>query len=151
MRLPRQIRTSIVLVLGTACVTDDGVRPRGPFVYSAVTRTCGPADGPAVAIYLTTVAVRSLQPPAPYVRIVVQQPIDQVVGTWRIGRNEVFASALYARGTNDFEMAERGEVIVNAVEGDNTLRGSADVTFPSAGRVSGTFRGEWIPSVELCG
>ncbi|HEY6107486.1 MAG TPA: hypothetical protein VIV56_01160 [Gemmatimonadales bacterium] len=142
----------IAALLAVACLSDSTLRPPGRFHYAAAARACGPADGPAVGIYLATVPVESLAPPAPYIRIAVWQPLDHLAGgSWLIAAGDTSAAAWYYTAPNQFEVATGGHVMVTAVQPDTTIEGSLDVTFPAAGRVTGGFRSVWIAGAPLCG
>lgn len=144
-------------VLPTACTSGDIPEParslaaRG-LTYAAATRACGPADGPAVEIYLAPAPVESLEPAAPYVRIYVWQPLDGLAGrSWILGGGEPEGSAWFHSSATEYEVAARGTVTVNRVTSDSTVEGSADLTFANAGRVRGGFRAVWISNSVLCG
>lgn len=71
-------------VLVAACGSDAVTGPDMP--YAAVTPACGAADGPALAIYLAHAPITSLEPSPPYVRIFIEQPINQLAGrSWTVG------------------------------------------------------------------
>ena len=140
------------LALALACLSDSTLRPPGRFFYSAAARACGPTDGPAVGIYLATVPVESLAPPAPYIRIAVWQPLEHLAGgSWLIAAGDTSADAWYYTAPNHFEVATGGHVMVMIVQPDTTIEGSVDVTFLGAGRITGGFRSLWIASAPLCG
>jgi hypothetical protein len=143
--------------LPAACTSGDIPGPTrslaaSGLAHAAATRACGPADGPAVAIYIASAPVESLEPAAPYVRIYVWQPLDRLAErSWNLAGGEPEGSAWFQSSATDFEVAVRGTVRVNRVAPDGTVEGSADVTFPSTGRVRGGFRAVWVPNAMLCG
>jgi hypothetical protein len=138
------------LTLVVACASDGPLPPPEGFQHAAATRACGPADGPAVAIYLVTAPAAALVPPAPYVRINVWQSVSDVEGgSWEVGGDA--AAAAYFTAPNDFEVASDGWIRIQVVGADTTVEGSVDLTFPNAGRVAGGFRAVWISAAPLCG
>ena len=142
----------LAALLALACLSDSTLRPPGRFHYAAAARACGPADGPAVGIYLATVPVESLAPPVPYIRIAVWQPVDRLAGgSWLIAAGDTSADAWYYTAPSQFEVATGGHVRVKVVLADTTIEGSVDVTFPGAGRVTGGFRSAWFAGAPLCG
>ncbi|MDQ3697208.1 MAG: hypothetical protein M3373_04185 [Gemmatimonadota bacterium] len=143
------LKLSTILAFAVACSSDGTVGPPTGMAHAAATRECGPAGGPAVAIYLTRAPVESLEPPPPYVRIVVWHALETLEGrSWLVGGRD--ASGWFFSAANDFEFATSGRVTVNDVDADSTIHGSADLRFPNAGRVTGGFRAEWISRAQLC-
>jgi hypothetical protein len=142
---------SAAILMVAACSSDDIPGSPAGLPYAAATPTCGPTDGPAVAIYLSPSPVTSLDPAIPYVRIAVWQPLDRLrERTWTLG--EGAATAGYFTTQNEFETASSGSVTVTTIDSDSTVRGSAVFTFPTRGTVTGGFRAHWLPvATLLCG
>jgi hypothetical protein len=113
---------------------------------------CGPADGPAVEIYLTPMPLETSEPTAPYVRIYIWQSLANLSErAWAVGGDEPVGAASHHSSSNDLVVATSGIVTVTRVAADNTIEGSADLTFPGTRRVRGGFRAAWRPRVMLCG
>ncbi len=80
------MRVKPFLLIGAAfslvagCNSQDVSAPPAGYSNAAATRTCGPADGPAVAIYLAPDAIDTLEPAAPYIRIYLWKSVDAVLG-----------------------------------------------------------------------
>ncbi len=151
MPLTRMLRSSLVVAFAMAC-SSDATSPlfRG-FVYSAAAFQCGPADGPAVAIYLAPNPVGSIEPSAPFVRVYVPVQLDQLTAhVWPIASNTE-AGAWFHADAFSSELAESGYMIVSSVDSDNTITGSVDLHFPDAGHIRSQFRATWVPSHALCG
>jgi hypothetical protein len=152
MSVARLIGSWAIVVFPVACASDGIPGPPAGLAHAAATSACGPADGPAVTIYLSHAPVESLEPPAPYVRIYIWQPLDRLAGrSWVVAGDEAEGSAWLHPVARDNEVATSGRVRVNVVTSDNTIEGLADLTFPSAGRVRGGFRAVWLPRTVLCG
>jgi len=140
----------VALALVAACASDGPLPPPEGFQHATATRTCGPADGPAVAIYLVTAPTAALEPPAPHVRINVWQSVSDLAGgMWEVDADS--AAAVYVTAPGEFEAASDGWIRVRAVGADTVLEGSVDLSFPDAGRVAGGFRAVWISAAPLCG
>lgn len=134
------------------CNSDDALSPPVGFAHAAATRSCGPADGPAVAIYLAPEAIATLEPATPYIRIDVWQAADALVGTWSLSPTSANAAAArFQVSLGSIESATGGTVVVSAVGRDSTITGSVDLQFPSSGRVHGGFSARWISRTFLCG
>jgi hypothetical protein len=152
MFLIRRTSVSMVVCLSMACGADGISAPPLDLTHAAATFACGPADGPAVAIYLAPDPVTSLEPPAPYVRIYVAQPLDALVGQpWILAGTKSAGGAWFHSASNTDEIANTGYVTVISVSSDNTIVGVVDIAFPNAGRIRGGFRAVWVPSTVLCG
>ena len=150
MGLFRWIGVAVIGVLAAGCSSDTAVGPSGSFDHAAVTPTCGPADGPAVAIYLTSEPVTSLEPKGVYIRVFVPGTVDQIAGTsWPIASNSE-AGARYTRSADSYEWATSGLLIVKSVGDDGSLSGSVYLDFPDAGHIQGEFHAEWFPASQPC-
>lgn len=145
------LRSSLVVAFAMAC-SSDATSPlfRG-FVYSAAAFQCGPADGPAVAIYLAPNPIGSIEPSAPFVRVYVPVQLDQLTAhVWPIASNTE-AGAWFHADASSSELAESGYMIVSSVDSDNTITGSVDLRFPDAGHIKTAFSAKWQPNNILCG
>lgn len=151
MSVPRLV-SSWMLVVFFGCASDGIPGPATGLAHAAATVACGPADGPAVAIYLASAPVESLEPAAPYLRFYVWQSLERLSGrSWAVAGRESEGGAWLHSTATDYEIAIGGRVTVSSVAPDSTIEGSADVTFPSAGRIRVRFRAEWLSRAVLCG
>jgi hypothetical protein len=145
------LRLSLVAAFAMACSSDAVSPPLRGFVYSAAAFACGPADGPAVAIYLAPNPVGSIEPSAPYVRVYVSVQAAQLTAhVWPIASNTEAAAWFHPDASTD-ELAESGYMIVSSVDSDNTITGSVDLRFPDAGHIKTAFSAKWHPNNILCG
>lgn len=152
MTLIRRTGFSIIAATVLACASDRIAAPPRGFANAAATRDCGPADGPAVAIYLASSEVSTPVPARPYIRIWIPRDLSELPGTtWTFaGANTEGGVWLYS-GTGNPELATRGFAVINSVMADKSIHGTIDVQFPSD-RVTGGFNATWIPqSGALCG
>ena len=135
-----------------ACATAPG-EPIGPPTAAVATRTCGPADGPAVSIVLAPSAEAAAAERPPYVRVAIWRAPDEIAGrTWAL--NGVPDGAAWRHtGPRDFEVATRAAVTVLRVAADTTIDGAVDLAFPSGARVRQAVRAAWrAPDARmLCG
>lgn len=148
----RLIGLCLLAASSTACAPDDISGVSETLAHAVATPACGPADGPAVAIYLTSAPAEVLEPPAPHVRITVWQPLESLAGrSWNLTDRTLAGGAWYHSTATDFELATSGRVTVNAVSSRKTIRGSVDLVFPKAGRVRREFEALWRSRATLCG
>jgi hypothetical protein len=151
MSLIRVMSVSMVISFSLACAADGISGPPFRFTHAAATFACGPADGPAVAIYLTPNPVTSLAPTAPFVRIYVAQSVNALAaGPWILAGSKAQGGAWFQSAASE-EAAAIGYMIVSSVSVDKTIEGTVDVTFPNAGRIQGGFHAVWVPNTVLCG
>ncbi len=142
---------TLISALALACSSDGVLGPSGRFDHAAATFACGPADGPALAIYLAPDPITSLDPPGAFLRVYVPGTISQISGrVWPIATNSD-AAAWFHPATNASEIATNGYLMVGSANADKTVDGSVDLQFPSAGHFHGSFHAGWIPSNVLCG
>jgi hypothetical protein len=150
MSVTRLFRFSLVAVVAMGCNDSTSPSLRG-FVYSAASAQCGPADGPAVAVYLAPNPVGTVAPSAPYVRVYVAvQPSELTAHVWPIGSKTEAGAWFYSDGSTS-ELAESGYMIVNSIDSDNTINGSLEIFFPDAGHIKSEFHAKWLANNILCG
>jgi hypothetical protein len=134
---------SVLVVFAIGCSDGISASPTS-YTHAAATFACGPADGPAVAIYLSPNPVTSLEPSGPYVRIYISEAVEQVGGKgWPIGGSTP-ASAWFQTSSSNSEAATSGYIITSSVSADKTIEGTVNLNFPNAGNVHGGFHAEWI-------
>jgi hypothetical protein len=142
---------AVVVLVAMACRSDGVTSPIRHFEYSAATFSCGPADGPATAIYLAAEPVGSIEPATPFVRIYVTVAVDQLSGhVWQLSDGSAEGAAWFHSLDASSEIATSGYMIVSTVGNDKTVQGSVYLEFPDAGRVSGVFTATWIPGTIGC-
>jgi len=144
------LRFSLVAVFAMACSSDSVSAPLRGFMYSAVAAQCGPADGPAVAVFLAPSPAGANEASAPYVRVYVPVSVDRLTGVWPIATNTEAAAWFHPNGST-YESADTGYMIVGSVDSDNTVTGSVDLRFPDAGHIKTAFRAKFRPNNILCG
>jgi hypothetical protein len=151
MSVTRVLRFSLVPVFAMACSSDSVSAPLRGFVYSAAVAQCGPADGPAVAIYLSPNPVESIEPSEPFVRVYVPVQLSQLTGhVWQIESINSIAGAWFRPNASTYELADSGYLVVTSIGSDNTVTGSIDLRFPIAGHIKSSFHAAWLPSHSLC-
>jgi len=162
MSLIRLISASMVISFSLACAGDGISAPPIGFTHAVAGPDCGPAGGPALAIYLTRdPAIPPIPLTPPLVRIYLAQSVTAISGrTWTLAGTASDGNASFQSAPSNNsglvqfpipELATGGYMIVTSVGSDNTIEGAVDVTFPSAGHIRGGFRAAWVlPNVSLC-
>ena len=142
----RGVSTWTLIVLALGCGAETIPAPPAEFAHAGTWPECGPADGPAVAIYLATDPFVTPVPEGPYVLIYVARSATRLTDRpWALGANQPDGSASSCASADECEVASGGTLTVSAVDADTTIEGSVDLDFPGAGRVTGDFRAEWLP------
>jgi hypothetical protein len=150
MSVFRSCSFSLAAAVVLACSSDTVVGPGGRFDHAVATFACGPADGPALAIYLARDPITSLEPSGVYVRAYVAGSVEEIIGkVWPISSNSPAAAWFHPNGT-DFEIAKSGYLILASGSAGGTIDGSVDLDFPNAGHVHGPFHADWLPTNVLC-
>jgi len=142
---------SLILV---GCVAGgDAMRPPVDFPFATVSRDCGPADGPAVAIYLTPTAVDKPDPSPPFVRIAIWDSPEAVAGrTWTWPRAASKATALRCDVTGSSCVSSTsGSVTLGTFGPDSALTAIVDVRFSDGARIQGGVRATWYSRRIACG
>jgi hypothetical protein len=154
MSAPRIFGICALVLLSAGCSSGSIVESEVGLTHAVAAQSCGPTDGPAVSIYLTPAAVSSLEPPAPYVRINILQPLDRLTErAWTLNgaAGDADGAAIYYTDGAGSEIATSGQVTVSAVDADRTLHGIADLRFPTLGRIRGEFEAGWNSRAAMCG
>ena len=150
MTLSRSCGLSLVAALVLACSSDGAIGPPSRFDHVSATFACGPADGPALAIYFSEEPVTVGFPPGAFVVVYVQGTVDEIVGTmWPFSTGST-AAASFHPGGNDYEYATGGYLLVSSGSAGQTLEGTVDIEFPKAGHLQRAFRAEWVQSNIMC-
>lgn len=149
MSVTRMFSCSLVAVFAMACSSDSVSPALSGFAYSSVTPQCGPADGPAVAVFLAPTEGGANGESAPYVRVYVAVQVNQLKGVWPITTNSE-AGAWFQPDASTGEIAESGYMFVTSIDSDNTVTGSVDLRFPNAGHIKTDFRAKFRPMNMLC-
>ena len=137
-------------LVGTAC-TATPAEPPAAFPFALATRECGPADGPAVTMYLASDSSRVLPPGGAYVMIYVWHGLDELEdGPWTVGGASSDGAAIY-QDSSEMGIQLQGTVTVTDIEPDSTVEGAVDLRSAGAFAVRGGFRARWIPRQVLCG
>ena len=151
MSVIRVLCFSLMIAIAVACSSNGVAAPPPGFTHAVASAACGPADGPATAIYLAPDPIGSLEPVGVYVRLAVPVSAANLTGRlWPIGANTESAAWLHVTDSNS-QLAETGYLIVKSVGPDNTIVGSVDLSFPTDQRVRGGFTATWFERSVLCG
>lgn len=151
MRTPSIV---LALFLGTllACDTDGVLAPPLGLSHAVASATCGPTDGPGVAVLLAPSALESASPTQPNVRLNVWRPATDLVGTWSLAPSSVQGSAARIGSAGSvIDGAAHGSITVLSVREDGTVVGNVDLVLRSGEQVRGGFRARWIPTTPMCG
>ena len=139
-----------IALLVPAC--DAGpAEPPAEFPFASATPECGPADGPAVAIWLTRDTMPELPPGSPRVRLYLWHSLSELAGaSWAVGGASQDGAAEYWDGTGA-STPLHGTVRITAVRADSTVEGEVDLDSGDTFSVRGGFRARWIARVVMCG
>ena len=147
------IRWSALPLLGAitiACSSDSAFGPPGHFAHAAASFACGPADGPAVAIYLAPFPITTIAPQGSYVRVVIEGTVEDIRGAVQpLGPHANGGAAFYADG-GEIENATAGYLMIQSGNSGESIAGTVDAEFPNAGHLHTTFNADWLSTGEVC-
>lgn len=145
------MRTAVLFLIGATACTTDAAGPLPPaFSHTRATRACGPADGPAVAIYLAGAPVTTVEPPVPYVRVAIWEGITSITRQdWPLADTSSLGTAWHFTGAG-FETVTSGQLHIDAVNADSSIDGTVVLDFPAAGRIEGRFHATWLSRAPNC-
>lgn len=116
--------------------------------------TCGPADEPYVAIYLTPVAIADGPPRAPYLHLNIPAGFTALRDgqTFEIGDYPTGSNAWYYEvETSSYLMpASSGDIRITDVS-SHEIEGWIDLRFPDGSRFRGSFEAPWRDRQTFCG
>jgi len=151
MTLIRRTGSLIAIALLLGCSSDTTLLPKQGLRFEFAQWECGPADGPAVAIYLTREPSNAPTPTAPFARIYV----DLMTGNLLDGRQlsvgdggQAFATFVRTDGTSDPALG--GSVAANYSASNQEIVGSAYLTFKTAGLLVEEFHAPVFPNSHTC-
>ena len=151
MTLIRRTGSLLALTLSLACSSDRMLVPKEGLRFAFAQNQCGPADGPAMAIFLTRDPTNGPPAVAPYTRIYIDLSSSALDGrAHSVGPGSPDAVATFNRTDTDYELASSGYVTAKYSSADKTISGLADIIFTSAGHLVTTFDAPVFPMAGLC-
>ena len=151
MSVIRRTSWSLIVVSSLGCSSDRVAGPRVGFGHASVMFACGPADGPATAIYLTPVEYKTGPVATPSVGIYIDRPLQNLAGqAFDLSTESRTGSAVYQSEPGTFVRATDGLLLVTSVGSDNALDGTLDVSIPGLPRITGRIHAAWISSGVTC-
>lgn len=149
---PTRVAACLLVLALLACSADGIPGPPEGLPHALATNSCSPADGAAVAVYLSGTPSDTVEPAAPFVRVAAWGSLASLIGrTIDVSAGGGAGGAWYVPAPNDFELATTGTLRITAVLDDGTVEGALDVRFPVSGRMHGGFRAAWRPRTLFCG
>jgi hypothetical protein len=151
---PGAVRIVLLLLL-IGCNSDSELSlPAPPAGYPTAyaTAACGPADGPAVRLFLAAEPAEVLPPPAPFVEVAIWQGVTSLSNRrieWTSGSSDGNARRCDAAGACEEAMSVA--VQFRPIGADTTLTGTVTLVFAGGSTVAGGFNAAWRPSQLLCG
>ena len=148
----KRVFLALSAMLAAGC-SDNPVpsEPLSDLPFAVATNSCGPADGPVVAIYLASTRIESLQPSAPFISIRIPHSFETVGAGSKYQITELFTDAsAFFHGSGIERTANGGEVGITS-KSSTTLTGYVDLRFADGPRMRGTFAATWQPTQFLCG
>lgn len=151
MTLIRRTGSLIVLTLLLGCSSDSSLLPKQGLSYEFAQWQCGPADGPAMAIYLTQEPTNGPTPVAPYARIYIDLMTANLLDGRQLSVGDGGqAFATFTRTDGEYEKASSGYVFANYSASDQEIVGSVNIIFTNAGHLVQEFRAPVFPNSHTC-
>ena len=154
MTLARRTGSFVALALALGCASDSVLLPPQGLKYAVAQATCGPADGPALLIFLTRNPTDGPSPEAPYVRIYISDATSVNGHALAVTGANAEANASFVTSDTPSkvvaEEARNGSVVAAHSTADNSIDGVVDLSFATAGHLSGRFKAPLFPNNALC-
>jgi len=152
MRSTRTLGAAVAAGLLAACAEASIPAPPTGYGFAYATRDCGPADGPAVRLFLVPQEVTLWPPSGARVEVAVWRATTQLPGAdlvWSGATNLGWAGR--CDDVAQCEAATDARVTFRGFAADSTLTGSVDLGFGDGSRVTGGFNAVWHPATPICG
>ena len=152
MKLIRRAGSLLALLLLSACDSQGTLVPVQGLRFAFSQYECGPADGPAIGIYLTRDPVNGTQATPPYVHIYIDLSGGDLDGsTHDLGPNSPDAAARYFSADGNYDSARAGSVTAHWTNSGLDVVGVADIVFNNAGHFMSSFDAPLGPMAFICG
>ncbi len=153
MPIARILTAAVATALLLAACSDASVpAPPAGYGFAYATPDCGPADGPAVRLFLLPQEVELWPPSGARVEVAVWRPATGLPGaeiSWSGATSLGWAGRCDDLG--QCEAATDARVTFRGFAADSTLTGSLDLGFADGARVAGGFNAVWHSLTPICG
>lgn len=153
MPTARTLTAAVAAALLLAACSDASLpEPPEGYAFAYATPACGPADGPAVRVFLTAQVADSLPPPGARLELAVWRSAAELSGAelaWSGASNLGWAGRCDDVG--QCEPATDVRVKFRGFAADSTLTGTIDFSFADGPPAAGGFTAVWRPATPLCG
>lgn len=149
----RVVLLPAMLLVPTGCDDPQSPRPLTEYPFAVATRTCGPADGPALAIFLSAGEVTDVPAAPPYFQFYLTRSPAELEGrTWSWPSTD--------ESINAWECTVAGAACAHSPAGvialgrfgpDSALTLTADLRLKSGERVRVRTTARWVSGSPLCG
>jgi hypothetical protein len=150
--MSRVSRLAIAICFLSAC-NETPFEPLSALPFAYATNSCGPADGPAVLVYLAAQSFELTQPVAPFIQInlPVASTTMKAGDVFHVEDDDFMAPNAFFHGSGVETMAASdGEIGITAFNA-NTLSGYVDLEFPGGREFRGSFIAAWQQRQTFCG
>ena len=152
MNLIRRAGSLLALALPLACASDGVLIPVEGLRFAFSQYECGPADGPAIGIYLTRDPVDGTLAKPPYVHIYIDLSAGNLDGsTHDVGPQSPDAAARFVNSQGNYDFARAGSVTAHWTNSGLDVVGVADIVFNSAGHLVNSFDAPLGRTALICG
>ena len=152
MKLIRRTAGLLALTLLLACASDGVLIPVEGLRFAFSQYECGPADGPAIGIYLTRDPADGNAVNPPYIHIYIDLRAGNLDGsTHDVAPQSPDAAARFVNSQGNYDFARAGSVTAHWTNGGLDVVGAADVVFNNAGHLVSSFDAPLGPTAFICG
>jgi len=153
MPTARTLATAVAAAMLLAACSDASVpAPPAGYGFAYATPDCGPADGPAVRIFLVGEEAALWPPTGARLEVAVWRGAAELPGadlSWSGATSLGWAGRCDDAGQCDAATDVR--VQFRSFAADSTLTGSLDLGFADGSRVTGGFGATWHSATPICG
>jgi hypothetical protein len=145
-------RVLIAIAALAACSSGGTTTPPAGFPHAQWTPQCGPADGPAIGVYLASTTIDDGVPSAPYVHVMLYEAPAVLDGrTWSWEGDSQFGSARLCTTAQDCVPSSTVSIDIQSFGADSTLSARVDLRFAGRDPVRGMVQATYRPRTFLCG
>ena len=157
MRLARSVRRTLsrlgMLLVAGGCQDPESPQPFSEYPFALATPSCGPADGPAMAIFLTPTEVSDVPATPPYFQFFLTRSAAELEGrTWLWPSADETASAWECTMAGGAcAGSPTGAIALGHFAADSAIAVTVDLRREGGQRVRGQFTARWHSRPLACG
>lgn len=143
----------VLFVVASGCDDPESPEPTTEYPFAVAARACGPADGPAMEVFLTPAETSDVPADPPYVRLYLTKSPAELEGrtwVWPDPGQAVFATECTQTGSS-CPASPSGAIALGDFAADSSIFVAVEMRRPNGERVRGQATARWLHRLIICG